>query len=152
MTRAARRRLPLVCALAAAALATLGCIIDYQLGEDREAGVVRVLADHAWTDTGVDVLRGERLQIDYLRGMWSPWPGDAFDAIGFGGDPRCDCNQMPGVSHAALLGRIEDGEPFFVGDHWLQGAGASGRLYLGINDTRLSDNTGWLEVVISQGG
>jgi hypothetical protein len=151
MTRAARRRLPLVCVLAVAALATLGCIIDYQLGEDREAGVVRVLADRAWTDTGVDVLSGERLQIDYLRGMWSPWPGDAFDAIGFGGDPRCDCNQMAGVSHAALLGRIGDGEPFFLGDHWDQGAGESGRLYLGINDTRLSDNTGWLEVVILQG-
>lgn len=152
MIRAARRGLPLVCVLAAATAATLGCVIDYQLGEDREAGVVRVPADRAWTDTGVDVLSGDRLQIDYLRGMWSPWPGDAFDAIGFGGDPRCDCNQMAGVSHAALLGRIEDGEPFFVGDHWLQGAGASGRLYLGINDTRLSDNTGWLEVVISQGG
>ena len=152
MTRAARRRVSVGCVLAAAAAATLGCVIDYQLGENREADVVRVLADHAWTDTGVDVLSGERLQIDYLRGMWSPWPGDAFDAIGSGGDPRCDCNQIAGISHAALLGRIEDGEPFFVGDHWLQGAGASGRLYLGINDTRLSDNSGWLEVVISQDG
>jgi len=151
MTRAARRRLSLGCVLAAASAATLGCVIDYQLANDPEAHVVRVLADRAWTDTGVDVLSGERLQIDYLSGMWSPWPGEAFDAIGFGGDPRCDCNQMAGVSHAALLGRIEDGEPFFVGGHWAQGAGASGRLYLGINDTRLSDNRGWLEVVVVQG-
>lgn len=150
-SRAARQRASVSCALVAAAAATLGCMVDYQLGEDREPGVVRVLADRAWTDTGVDVLSGERLQIDYLRGMWSPWPGDAFDAIGFGGDPRCDCNQMAGVSHAALIGRIEDGEPFYVGDRWLQGAGASGRLYLGINDTRLSDNRGWLEVVVLQG-
>jgi hypothetical protein len=151
MTRAARRRLSLGCMLAAAAAATLGCVIDYHLGNDPQAGVVRVLADRAWTDTGVDVLSGEQLQIDYLRGRWSPWPGDVFDAIGFGGDPHCDCNRMAGVSHAALIGRIGDGEPFFVGDHWLHGAGASGRLYLGINDNRLSDNSGWLEVVISQG-
>jgi hypothetical protein len=152
MSRAVWHRLSLGCALAAAVAATLGCVVDYQLGSEREAVTVRVLADRAWTDTGVDVLSGEQLQIDYLHGQWSPWPGDAFDALGFGGDPRCDCNQMAGVSHAALIGRIGDGEPFFVGDHWLQGAGTSGRLYLGINDTRLSDNTGWLEVFITPGG
>ena len=158
-----RRTLAIACALAAA---TLGCIIDFHVGSEPQAVVVavptdqlrtdtgidlRVPADQAWTDTGIDVRSGERLQIDYLRGTWSPWAGGAYDAIGSGGDPRCDCNQMAGVSHAALLGRIEGSQPFYVGDHWDQVVGEAGRLFLGINDTRLSDNSGWLEVGVQQG-
>jgi hypothetical protein len=53
-----------------------------------------------------------------------------------------------GVSHAALIARLGDGPPFLVGDHWDQVVGDGGRLYLGINDTRLDDNRGSLEVRI----
>lgn len=149
---AVRRLLVFAWAGAALAGATLACIVDYRTGNEPETGVVRVQADRAWTDTGVDVRPGERLQIDYQRGTWSPWAGGSYDAIGSGGDPRCDCNQMAGVSHAALIGRLGNGEPFFVGDHWDQVVGEQGRLYLGINDSRLGDNSGWLEVIIRHTG
>jgi hypothetical protein len=139
---------PLAPALAALLLlaATTGCIIDYRLGDEPAGVTVRVPADQAWTDTHVDLSAGDQLEIEYRGGMWSPWPGGHYDAIGSGGDPLCDCNQLMGVSHAALIARLGDHEPFFVGDHWAQAVGIGGRLFLGINDTRLDDNAGWLEV------
>jgi len=128
--------------------ATTGCIIDYRLGQEPTRVTVRVQADQPWTDTHVDLAAGDRLEIDALGGMWSPWPGGQYDALGSGGDPRCDCNQMMGVSHAALIARVGDGDPFFVGNHWEQLVGDSGTLFLGINDSRLGDNSGSLEVRI----
>jgi hypothetical protein len=53
-----------------------------------------------------------------------------------------------GVSHAALIGRLGDQEPFLVADHWEQIVGQGGRLFLGMNDSRLEDNSGWIEVRI----
>jgi hypothetical protein len=132
-------------------IATASCIIDYQLGNDSKTATVHVAADQPWTDTGVDVLPGERVEIDYVNGMWSPWPGGTYDAIGSGGDPRCDCNRLMGASHAALIGRLGDGEPFLVGDHREMVVGQSARLFLGMNDSRLEDNSGWLEVRIETG-
>lgn len=149
---AASRLLAMSGAGAALVGAMLACTVDYRMANEPEGLVVRVQADQAWTDTGVDVRPGERLQIEYLRGTWSPWAGGSYDAIGSGGDPRCDCNQMAGVSHAALIGRLENGEPFFVGERWDQVVGERGRLYLGINDSRLGDNRGWLEVIIRHAG
>jgi len=142
-----RRLAPALAALGLLA-ATTGCIIDYRLGKEPTGATVRVPADHAWTDTHVDLAAGDRLQIDALGGTWSPWPGGQYDALGSGGDPRCDCNQLMGVSHAALIARVGDGAPFFVGDHWEQLVGEGGTLFLGINDTRLGDNSGTLEVRI----
>ena len=146
------RRL-LVPALAALLLliATTSCVIDYQLENGPETITVRVAADRPWTDTRIDVAGGKRIEIDYMDGLWSPWPGGAYDAIGSGGDPRCDCNRVMGVSHAALIGRLGDGEPFLVGNHWEQVVGQGGRLLLGMNDSRLDDNSGWLEVRIRAG-
>jgi len=110
------------------------------------SSTIRVHADEVWTDTGMDVEVGDLLIIEYVSGDWSPWPGGSYDALGFGGDPLCDCNVILGVSHAALIGRIGDGRPFFVGAEYVRGAGEAGRLYLGINDTRLEDNSGRLRV------
>jgi hypothetical protein len=150
MTTPRLLRRPLALALAALLLlaATTGCIIDYRLGKEPTRVTVRVEAEQAWTDTHVDLASGDRLEIDALGGTWSPWPGGRYGAIGSGGDPLCDCNQLMGVSHAALIARLGDGQPFLVGDHWDQVVGDGGRLYLGINDTRLDDNSGSLEVRI----
>lgn len=146
--RSSRRCLTPVLAALVSLAATAGCVIDYQLDDGPLAATVRVAADEPWTDTGIDVGPGDRIEIDYVDGMWSPWPGGSYDAIGSGGDPRCDCNRVMGVSHAALIGRLGDGEPFLVGKHWESVAGQGGRLFLGMNDSRQDDNSGWLEVRI----
>jgi hypothetical protein len=57
---------------------------------------------------------------------------------------------MPNRSSAGLIGRIGDrDDPFFIGDD--QGATrvrSSGRLYLGVNDDYLKDNTGSFRVTV----
>ena len=139
--------IPVLAALTLLA-ATAGCVIDYHLEDGPRALVVRVAADEAWPDTGFEVVSGDRIAIEYVSGQWSPWPGGSYDALGSGGDPRCDCNQLMGASHAALIGRLGYSQPFLVGSHWESVVGEGGRLFLGINDSRLSDNSGELEVRI----
>ena len=115
-------------------------------GDTFTSKTVTVSAKTQWTSTGVSAAPGTRLKIRYISGQWSPWPGGAYDAIGSGGDPRCDCNVIMGVSHAALIARIGDSQPFLVGDFLELRIGESGELYLGINDTDRADNSGSLEV------
>ncbi len=110
---------------------------------------IRIYANQDWTNTEVLVHPGDTLEIQYLSGSWSPWSGDSYDGIGSGGVPTCDCNVIFGVSHASLIGKIGDGNPFFVGNKFTQPIGQSGYLYLGINDTRLNDNSGSLLVRVN---
>ena len=138
--------LPLLAGFALMAAGLACATPDLGGGADTEATTLRVSADEPWTDTGLDLRLGDRVTIEYVSGEWSPWPGESYDALGSGGDPRCDCNVILGVSHAALIGRIGDGQPFLVGEEYAGAAGETGRLYLGMNDTRLEDNSGSIRV------
>jgi hypothetical protein len=103
----------------------------------------------AWKDTGVEVRAGQTMYFNATgRVRWGPNRQD-----GPGGErnsPRNDQRPMPGRPAAALIGRIGDGdEPFFIGED--QGAiriRTSGRLYLGVNDDYIKDNTGSFRVTV----
>ena len=125
---------------------TLACSIFFGDGQRYQSEVIEVSAEEQWIGTGILISNGDGLTIRYLSGKWSPWPGGKYDAIGSGGDPRCRCNVMDGISHAALIGKIGDNEPFFVGDQYFHRVGESGELFLGINDVDLYDNSGSLRV------
>jgi hypothetical protein len=56
---------------------------------------------------------------------------------------------MPKVLAGALIGRIDGGQPFGIGNLASILAPASGMLYLGINDDVVSDNSGQFSVTIS---
>ena len=127
---------------------SLACSITFDLGNSHDAETIKVEAMDGWNRTQIEVEAGDTLSITYVSGRWSPWPGEEFDAIGSGGDPRCRCNVMEGVSHAALIGRIGNHEPFLVGEHFHHSIGESGILYLGINDVDLYDNSGYLQVKV----
>lgn len=105
-------------------------------------------ASTQWNNSGVIVQPGDTLEIKVISGKWSPWPGGSYNALGSGGDPRCPCNVIMGVSHAALIGKIGDNQPFLVGEEFHHIVGESGVVFLGINDNRLSDNSGSLTVRI----
>jgi len=107
-----------------------------------------VFANQEWQDTGIEVRPGKTLTVLYTSGLWSPWGGGSYDGIGSGGDPKCSCNVMEGVSHAALIGKIGDNAPFLVGNSFKQTMGEAGDLFLRINDSRLGDNSGSLKVEI----
>jgi hypothetical protein len=111
--------------------------------------VVTVDARTAWTDTGVDVRAGQEL-IFAATGQvrWGPNRRDG--AAGERNSPFNAARPMPERNAAALIGKIgEKGDPFFIGDlrEPLRMRGA-GRLFLGINDDYLADNSGSLRVVI----
>ncbi len=113
------------------------------------ASTFEVAADRVWQDTGVSVKPGDILTIEYVSGTWAPWAGGAYDASGTGVISYCDCNVLQYVSHASLIGKIGDSDPFSVGSYYSHAVAESGPLDLQINDAVLRDNSGSIAVKIS---
>ena len=110
---------------------------------------VSVNASEQWRDTGVVVRAGQTLYFEASgRVRWGPGRQDGPD--GERNSPRNDARPMPNRPAAALIGRIgESNDYFFIGDD----TGAirvrdNGRLYLGINDDYLRDNSGAFRVTV----
>jgi len=127
---------------------SLACSFAVDLGRSSQTEIITVKADQVWTKTDVPVHAGDELTITYLSGRWEPGQNQSVDALGYGGNPRSINNVLMGVSHAALIGRIGDHDPFFVGDHYHHTVGEGGFLFLGINDSDLGNNSGELQVEV----
>lgn len=122
-------------------------------GGQRPSGMrerdVSVDAATAATDTGIEVRAGQTVYFSAAgRVRWGPGRQD-----GPGGEdnsPRNDRRPIPGRPAGALIGRVGDGNDwFFVGDE--KGPirmRSSGRLYLGVNDDYLKDNSGAFRVTV----
>ncbi len=107
------------------------------------------VANMAWTDTGIDVNAGQNIYFE--AGGEIHWGANR--RAGPGGEQNSPNNPqrpMPNRPGAALIGRIGDSKDyFFIGDE--TGAfrtRSSGRLFLGINDDYLQDNSGYFRVVV----
>lgn len=111
---------------------------------------VSVMARTQWTDTGIDVRPGQNIFFTATGEVrWGPGRRDG--AAGERNSPFNQHRPMPDRPAASLIGRIGDGgDPFFIGSTTdairVRGGG---RLFLGINDDFLEDNSGSLRVVIS---
>jgi hypothetical protein len=110
---------------------------------------ISVSAAEQWTDTGITVRAGREIYLNSTgRVRWGPNRQD-----GPGGErssPRNDARPIPSRPAAALIGRIgDDNDVFFIG---AEGGPirmrAEGRLYLGINDDMLGDNSGAFRVTV----
>jgi hypothetical protein len=115
----------------------------------RERQIV-VDARQPWTDTGIDVRAGQ--QIYFSSHGETRWGRDRRDGPeGERNSPLNPNRPLPDRPAAALIGRIGDrNEHFFIGgDSGPFRARDSGRLYLGINDDVLTDNSGNLRVTVS---
>jgi hypothetical protein len=110
---------------------------------------VRVDARRGWTDTGVEVRAGQTVYFDATgRVRWGPSRQDGPE--GEHGSPRNDARPIPSRPAAALIGRVgESTDYFFIGEtsEGIRMRG-SGRLYLGINDDYLNDNSGAFSVTV----
>jgi hypothetical protein len=138
-----------------------------------EAETVIVHAERAWTDTGIDVKKGQPLHLEsegrawVVRDrVWRWFTGIRVErSVGPGGTYLWPWPYRSGARHPAgrafplptmadgpfpafgLIGRIGDeGEPFYVGASYDGVAEARGRLWLGINDDDLEDNAGQFTV------
>ena len=112
---------------------------------------VSVQARQAWTDTGIDVRRGQQI---YLNASGEIRWGTGSRKDGPEGENDSPYNQgrpIPNRPAGALIGRVGDSDaPFFAGsDRGPYEMRGSGRLYLGVNDDYLQDNSGTFRVVVS---
>jgi hypothetical protein len=111
---------------------------------------VVVPGNRSWTDTGITVRAGDVFRVDtsgYIN--WGPNRSD--DANGEVNSPYNTARPIPNRAGGSLIGRIGNGAPFFIGAG-VQSfrAGTSGRLYVGINDDYLGDNSGSFRVMVTR--
>jgi hypothetical protein len=113
---------------------------------------VQVNANQAWTDTGIDVRIGDKVvfhasgEISFARA-----PGQTATPDG---NPagRSASYPDPTVPVGALIGKIgTNGKPFGIGMQTQPlSMPAAGRLFLGVNDNELSDNSGAFTVTLAK--
>ncbi len=115
----------------------------------RERRVV-VQANQHWTDTGVEVRPGQTIYFEAGgRINWGRGKRDGPD--GEANSPYWATRPIPNRPAAALIGKVgaDSTDYFLVGSE--RGPfrmRAGGRLFLGINDDNLSDNSGNFPVVV----
>lgn len=109
-----------------------------------------VSADAAWNDTGVDVRAGQTIYFEATGQV--RWGRDRRDGpAGERNSPSNPNRPMGNRNAAALIGKIGNGsnDYFFIGDDTgPMRMRSSGRLYLGVNDDVLTDNSGNFRVVV----
>jgi hypothetical protein len=112
---------------------------------------ITVSAQQRWTPTGINVREGEMLRINAEGEIRvSPDSNDRATPHGVTSqrtDPRAP---LPRTFAGALIGRIGNGEPFGIGASGNIRAPGSGQLFLGINDSNVSDNEGSFQVTVDR--
>jgi hypothetical protein len=124
------------------------------LGGGRPSGLRErqtiVSADVPWNDTGVEVRAGQTIYFE-AQGQVR-WGRDRRDGpAGERNSPSNPNRPMGNRNAAALIGKIGNGsnDYFFIGDETGPiRVRSSGRLYLGVNDDVLTDNSGNFRVVV----
>jgi hypothetical protein len=110
---------------------------------------VTVGAREGWTDTGIDVRAGQQVYFQ-TSGEWRWGPNRRDRGAGERNSPFNPNRPLPDRAGGALIGRVGERDMFFVGaDTGPFRVRGNGRLFLGINDDGLDDNTGFLRVVVS---
>lgn len=104
----------------------------------------------AWSDTGIDVTAGDRVEVT-ARGEVFHNENASVGPAGFPNRPEL-LTPLPTANHAGLLGRVGVGVPFYTGAHTAFTADRDGRLYLGINDGGLENNRGFFTASITVRG
>jgi hypothetical protein len=110
---------------------------------------VAVSAVEPWSDTGIDVRDGQTVYFEARgRVRWGPNRRD--EAAGEKNSPFNANRPIPRRPAAALIGRVGDStDCFFIGgDQGPIRIRGRGRLYLGVNDDYLKDNSGAFTVTI----
>ncbi|HYN08547.1 MAG TPA: hypothetical protein VES67_14285 [Vicinamibacterales bacterium] len=109
-------------------------------------GEIRVEANQAWTSTGINVNRGERIAFE-ASGDIKIGPNVS---AGLGGNPdlaRRMSYPVRSMAAGGLIGRVGNGAPFPIGSNREAIVmPAAGELRLGVNDDRFTDNSGWFTV------
>ena len=131
-----------------------GELVNVGVADDAAVGTsgefIRVEGNQPWTDAGLTVRAGDTITFDAQGTVRIS--NNRNDIAGAGGtlSGRREAsaplaNQVAG----ALIARIGNSPPLFIGNRRSVRAPFSGRLYLGVNDDYLEDNSGDFQVTVS---
>jgi len=119
---------------------------EYERRSDapRNAKSVVVPANVAWTNTRITVTRGEWLRFEPSGEVRLSFNGDDIAvAAGAKSGRMADKAPIPTIPAGALIGRVNSGKPFSIGNTTQAFAmPANGTLFLGVNDDHVADNSG----------
>jgi hypothetical protein len=110
--------------------------------------VIDVSAHEPWTDTGVFVRPGQTVYFEATGHVkWGPDRRDGPE--GEHNSPFNRGRPIPSRPAAALIGRVGNDAPFFIGaDTGPVQIRGGGPLFLGVNDDYLQDNSGSFRVIV----
>jgi Ca2+-binding EF-hand superfamily protein len=114
--------------------------------------IVRVQPKARWTDSGLDVQAGDRITFDAEGTMELSEGGSGDSATAAGARSGRRASNAPLAQEVAggLIAKIGDSAPLFIGQQrTIQRAPVTGRLYLGVNDDHLDDNSGEYRVSVT---
>ena len=129
------------------AVGTAGCAEATPL----QPGEVRVQANQAWTDTGVQVKKGDRVsfrssgQINFGQSAGQTAGPDG------SGTMHQQAYPVPVMPVGGLIGKVGNSPAFPIGSNTQPIVmPADGRLMLGVNDNELGDNSGYFSVIVTR--
>jgi hypothetical protein len=116
------------------------------------SGSVTVPGNQEWVSTNIHVNSGDRLTVN-ASGQVKYGPNREHQASVAGQrQHRGENAPLPSAPLGALIGRIDDGQPFLIGGNRTVTAPATGTLYLRVNDDIVADNSGAFQVSINTAG
>ena len=115
----------------------------------RDANSIRIDPRERWVDTGVYVNAGDMINMNASGTITMRTNAPEDTATPAGSNRRAENAPFPQQPAGALIGRIGNGSAIFIGNRGQFRAPTSGRLYLGVNDDHLLDNSGEYVVTIN---
>lgn len=116
------------------------------------AGVVRVEANQKWVDTGLTLRQGQQLTLQSSGQVTLTGDGsETAPVTGTQSGRKVAGAPAPDLPVGALIGRLDNGQPFGIGNSTNLTMPGTGRLYLGVNDDENSDNKGYFDVRLTPG-
>jgi hypothetical protein len=121
-----------------------------QAGNDSRSMII-VPGNQRWTPTNLRVRIGDVLRFQVTGAV--EFSADPYDRAVAQGSPNRQTvvgSPLPYQPRGALIARIDNGEPFLIGNQSAVRMPADGMLFLGINDANMFDNRGQFNVEIAR--
>ena len=120
-------------------------------GAQDTPGTLTVPGNKQWTATNMRVNQGDTIRFQTTGEVqFTTNAADRAISAGSLAQKLVAGAPIPTAFAGALIGRIDNGQPFGIGNLASVRMPSSGTLYLGINDDNVSDNSGQFQVTISR--
>jgi len=116
-----------------------------------QPGEVRVQANQAWTDTGIQVHKGDRVSFRATGEITFGQSAGQTAGPDGNGAMRQQNYPVPVMPVGGLIGKVDNAPAFPIGSNTQPIVmPADGRLMLGVNDNEISDNSGYFSVIVTR--